>query len=142
MGNSRSGRPKTPKPENNQTLAKVNKSVPSCPSWLDPIAQKIWDETSKELEAMGVINKIDLPILALYCDGYSKYLKANIESRKEFSNQKDKIANYNYQRQSYTQVVVCAKELGITPSARSKLVVTNVEDTNNWSDTKGLLGGK
>ena len=139
---TRTGRPRKPKAEDNQTLVQADVSTPVCPSWLDSTGKSIWKTTVAELKKMQVINKIDLPILALYCDGYSRYLAYSAEAKQGFAAPKDRTANVNYQRQAYSQVVICAKELGTSPAARSKLVVTTPDDSNKWTGATGLLGKK
>jgi P27 family predicted phage terminase small subunit len=45
--------------------------IPGCPKHLLPEAKKEWRRIGPELEALGLISKIDRPALALYCQEWA-----------------------------------------------------------------------
>jgi P27 family predicted phage terminase small subunit len=56
-----------------ELTAGVNPAVeiPGCPKHLLPEAKKEWRRIGPELEALGLISKIDRPALALYCQEWA-----------------------------------------------------------------------
>ena len=46
--------------------------IPLCPKHLDKEARKIWKKTAKILSPVGIITKIDVAVLARYCQGSAK----------------------------------------------------------------------
>jgi phage terminase small subunit len=47
-----------------------------CPSWLDKEAKKEWKRIVNDLKELNLLTNIDVAVLALYCDAYSKYVQA------------------------------------------------------------------
>ena len=52
----------TPKPE---------PGIPTCPSWLSPVAKREWKRVTPELARLGLLTKLDRNILAGYCAAYA-----------------------------------------------------------------------
>lgn len=109
-----------------------------CPSWLDKEAKKEWRRIYKELEELNLLTNVDITALAIYCDAYSKYIKANkeIEEKGMFVEYTNKAGATNTienpainTAKKYADIIrrMCA-EFGLTPSARAKLALPKAEE--------------
>ncbi len=104
---------------------------PSCPTWLNPPAKKIYRRTAKLLYDMGVIGRVDQAIIAMYADSFNRYLQIKDEITGNFV----KTTNGNVvthpgiplRNQYFDQAMRCMKELGLTPSARVGLAPTGAK---------------
>lgn len=54
---------------------------PACPRHLDETAREEWDRIVPELEELGVLSRTDGAALAIYCDTYSQWVRANRDIR-------------------------------------------------------------
>lgn len=115
----------------NKNEPKPPKKAPACPKSLCAEAKKEWRRLCKELEQMGVLTNLDMGVFATYCDAYAKWKEAN-----DFLNERGLFyitpSGYPQQfpqvsiAQNYAKLMNrCAEELGLTPSARSRLVAGN-----------------
>ena len=102
-----------------------------CPEWLDSEAKKHWDILSVELQELELLTNIDVGALAICCDAYSKFIKANAEIEKHgmlvtYTNKggnKNIVPNpYVAISNKYSDVYkrYCS-EFGLTPVARLRL---------------------
>lgn len=155
-----------PKPHNLQVLngfpskqskAKRNRKPltftegrPECPDWLDDIAKDEWGKVVSELEAKGMLMKIDRFLVAAYCEYFSEwwilrkkikkdgrtYDSSKVEGQKMMRPNPDiKIANdaFKNARQLIT-------DLSLSPSARARL--TDPVDPTDTDPLEELLSGK
>jgi P27 family predicted phage terminase small subunit len=53
--------------------------TPECPDHLDATAREEWERIVPDLDAMGVLSRLDGSALALYCTAYSRWRKAQGE---------------------------------------------------------------
>lgn len=124
---------------------KPMKKAPACPKSLSAEAKKEWRRLCKELEMMGVLTGLDMGVFATYCDAYAKWKEAN-----DFLNERGLFyitpSGYPQQfpqvqiAQNYAKLMNrCAQELGLTPSARSRLIAGN--GYSDGDDMDELLGG-
>jgi P27 family predicted phage terminase small subunit len=60
----------------NKCEPRPQKTVPKCPSWLEPEAKKEWRRMSKSLEALGILTKVDAASFAGYCEAYASWKEA------------------------------------------------------------------
>ena len=115
----------------NKNEPKPLKKAPACPKSLCAEAKKEWRRLCKELEQMGVLTNLDMGVFATYCDAYAKWKEAN-----DFLNERGLFyitpSGYPQQfpqvsiAQNYAKLMNrCAEELGLTPSARSRLIAGN-----------------
>lgn len=115
----------------NQNEPKPEKKAPNCPSWLLPDAKKEWRRLSKELEAMGLLTRIDMAAFAGYCQAYARWKEAEEFISKHGSILKtasgyiQQIPQVSIAQQNLKQMRNFCSELGLTPSARSRLNITN-----------------
>ena len=132
MGGSKSGR------KNNPTLLKlvtgnpghrkINESEPEpapgkviVPDWLDEEARKKWAEV---LDNYPWITPADADTLALYCDSYSHYLKAqrlSIKTPLVKTPEGKMIKNpaWTARNEAFNQMRSAGSELGLSPSSRA-----------------------
>lgn len=116
--------------------------IPGCPAHLQPEAKKEWKRVSVELEALGLISKIDRGALAAYCSAWAetvfcekKIAELNAADPKGEAGLVG-ITPSGYQQMSvwvqirnraYERMMKFAAEFGMSPSARSR--VTASENT-------------
>lgn len=124
----------TPEPE---------REKPRRPTWLGDEAGKLWPAIAAELDAMGVLARVDQTTLALLCQALADYLAARAvvdeaaaEGEVRFCATTDKgnIIQHpavGVMNKSWERVVKLAREFGMTPSARAGL---KVEDKKPAAD--------
>lgn len=116
------------------TVAKSTK--PRCPSFLGQAAKKEWHRIANPLYDAGLLRGVDRSLLAAYCDAYGTWVEMVIDLKREDpvnvtdknfmqANPKIKIAN-----QAKADMLRLAKEFGMTPSARGRIVADDSGKTN------------
>lgn len=108
---------------------------PRRPAWLGKEAARHWSAVAAELEAMGVLARVDQVALALLCQALADYLAARAvveaaaqEGAVRFCAKTDmgNIIQHpavGVMNKSWERVVKLAREFGMTPSARAGLKV-------------------
>jgi P27 family predicted phage terminase small subunit len=121
---------------------KPKRGAPKCPSWLDAAAKKAWREIVPELDRIGVLTIVDRHILENYCRTWSRWRAAEdfISRHGEAFPIKDDAGKVKYIQQ-FPQVAITRhllsaltkmqQELGLTPSARSRI---HIEGNNEPND--------
>lgn len=100
---------------------------PRMPSFLDATAKNEWKKVLPILDEMGVTSKADGTILAVYCQMYSRWVKAEAMLKKD--GYTVQCANGYVQPSQWLGIGNTAikemksamDELGLTPKARQKL---------------------
>ncbi|WP_186320965.1 phage terminase small subunit P27 family [Bacillus mycoides] len=115
--------------------AKKDKVKP--PTWLDSFAKKEFKRIAGELLELDVITNIDVNALARYCDACSDYVTATkiIDEEGLMVEYTNKAAETNKvphplltkKKQLHEQMKSLEVELGLTPSARAKIVIPSVK---------------
>jgi P27 family predicted phage terminase small subunit len=130
----------------NKDEPKPEKGAPECPDWLDDYAKEAWSQLVPLLEAMGVLTKIDGHALAILCQTWARWRKAEefIEQNGEVYPVKDADGRVRFLKR-FPQVATaesCARtlnrfmsEFGLTPSARSRIAAPkhDADDTDGKS---------
>jgi P27 family predicted phage terminase small subunit len=112
-------------------------SAPHPPSTLNDDARNEWRRVARQLVAMGVLATIDRIALAAYCDAYAQWLAASrgikrlADSGDKYGGLLLKTTNGNIiqnplvgiANKARADMVRFAAELGMTPSARSRVQV-------------------
>lgn len=107
-----------------------------CPNWLDQVARGKWDfivSALSKMETTGqkLITKLDVDILAVYCQSYSDYVHAHNKLMKEGGGRID-IVSFDKKGGKYVQqspfvgmktraaeqMIKYAAHLGFSPSSR------------------------
>lgn len=130
----------------NASEPKPKKKAPACPKWLNEDAKREWRRLVKQLEALGVLTELDMAVFATYCDAFARWKEAE-----EFLSERGLffITPSGYPQQ-FPQVAIsqnyarlmnrCAEQLGLTPSARSR-IIAGTEGNAAGDDMEELLGG-
>ena len=132
MGGSKSGREKKPTllklVTGNPGRRPINTSEPEplpgeivAPAWLDEDALKKWSEV---LQLCPWITAADADTLALYCDSYSHYRKAQRLSIKTpvvktLEGKLIKNPAWTARNEAFNQMRSAGSELGLSPSSRA-----------------------
>ena len=131
----------------NEREPRPEMGVPSCPRWLDKDARAEWRRVVPQLDKMGLIGKIDRNALALYCDAWSQFLSIRrILKEKGFSyilssgyvQQRPEVAAYHKLQMMLRN---WCHEFGMTPSARSRMIVNGKEEEEDPFDAYLLRKG-
>ena len=101
----------------NDREPKPKRGRPRCPDWLDRTGRAKWREVVPQLDAMGVLTKIDGSALARYCHFHSWWRKID-----------DGITDANDEWRAFGNMMKVAQELrrleqefGMTPSSRTRI---------------------
>lgn len=107
----------------NKHEPKAVEGVPSKPAHIaaDPDASGYWDHAVSQLVEMKMISKADRSILESFCEAMS-LKRAAFECK-----------DYTAWSKACSQAKGCMIELGLTPSARSRLVVKEPEIEDAFS---------
>ncbi|MHC1731984.1 MAG: phage terminase small subunit P27 family [Bacteroidales bacterium] len=135
------------KRELNHYEPKPVKRAPKCPSWLEPEAKKEWRRTAKQLEELGILTEVDMAAFAGYCQAYARWREAE-----EFISKHGTIvktpSGYWQQvpqvsiAQTYLKIMnrFC-EQFGLTPSARSRIVIDKSVDADDPMEFMLFKGG-
>lgn len=114
------------------------------PKWLNKYAKRVWTEVVPELHRLGVLAKIDCGVLASYCLAMGKVAECEEKIKADglMLTMRDDKGNVKWVQPSpyasltlkwTAQARTLAAELGLTPSARTRLKVPGKEPlTNKW----------
>lgn len=115
-------------------------SQPSCPAHLSPTAKAEWKRLARPLNAIGILTQVDRAALAAFCQAYGRWVEAE-KALKTTPPLLKTPAGYIQQSPWLTisnkQMELMAKymaELGLTPSARSRLAVRIPAGPKAWED--------
>lgn len=101
--------------------------IGSPPKWLNDNAKKIYKQTANEIKSLGISDRCDTNILAIF--------SAQLDRLQVVSQLEDKeIFQERIQNDLTSSVLSLAKELGITPSARAKLRIAKVQEEDPLAD--------
>ncbi|MED4586662.1 phage terminase small subunit P27 family [Brevibacillus choshinensis] len=109
-----------------------------CPDWLDDVGKRAWEELSRELIAIGLLTNVDSKALEMAAHYYSQFVKSARTVIDEgqvimYTNAGGKsnktahpaVAISNTSMQQYLKM--CG-EFGLTPAARARLAMPQVEE--------------
>ncbi|HUS47475.1 MAG TPA: phage terminase small subunit P27 family [Phycisphaerae bacterium] len=108
-------------------------SMPEMPSWLDKTGRAEWERVGPLLHRVGVLSRVDAAALAGYCAAFSVVAKAmrsigrdgiHIGAAGEAVRRNPACTTLN---QALAQMRAYMVELGLTPSARTRLTVVTPE---------------
>ncbi|GGR37903.1 hypothetical protein GCM10010497_45980 [Streptomyces cinereoruber] len=110
-------------------------SVPDIPSWLDDEGQAEWARVVPQLDALGVLAKVDRAVLSAYCAAWSKFVAAeqllqgdDLVAERRAGNGPAKNPAWQIWREAATTVAALARDLFLTPSARLRSVKPEAAD--------------
>lgn len=106
------------------------KDLPDCPAHLSLEARKEWFRLVDVLHDMGVITVVDRAVLAAYCQAYGRWVDAEVKLKETplliktpsgYIQQSPWLSIANRQMELMGRYMA---EIGLTPAARSRLVVS------------------
>lgn len=115
-------------------------TLPTCPSWLDRVAKAEWKRVARELHRIGLLTGVDRTVLAAYCSEYSKwrmaeeYLRENgftFETQNGYVQQRPEVS---IAKSAVDNIKKLCSELGMTPSARSRIQLPEMPDVDDILD--------
>lgn len=104
-------------------------TAPNCPTWLHGEAKREWRRVVPELEPLGLATGIDRAVLAAYCQAYAEWWEME---RDIAENGRVQVVGNGYEQvrpsvsirdRARDAVHKLSRELGLTPSARSRISV-------------------
>lgn len=132
---------------------KPKPAIPDPPDHLDAEAQTEWARAAPELYALGVLSRNDRAVFAQYCVHWSRWVEAERLIRK--MRDKDdvgkgliiltKLGNWiqnpvvGVANTSARECLRCAEQLGMTPSARSRIEAHKLADLKE-DETERFFG--
>ena len=102
-----------------------------APEWLNPTARSKYQTLALELSSIGVLKSTDADVLALYCQTYAEVLELTrlVEEHGRTDSKGTRSSPYVVQlREATRQALLLSRELGLTPSARSRVVVEQSQE--------------
>jgi len=116
--------------------------TPSCPDFLDEVAQEEWYRISEILSEMGLLSTADRAALAAYCTVYSRWVHAEEQVKKFGTIVKSPEKGFPM-KSPYLTVADQAMEtmrkflveFGLTPSSRSRIRVSGKSVAEDEFDT-------
>jgi P27 family predicted phage terminase small subunit len=101
---------------------------PEPPEHLDDIGREVWERIAPALQAQGVLTPWDLELFSAYCDLVSRHRQAAVllQAGLLTRGRRDRVVTspaWRIYRDCVGLLRVLAREFGLTPSARSGLVV-------------------
>src|SRR5574340_1643069 len=111
----------------NQREPQPSTERPTCPHWLDLEAKREWRRIVPELDAMGILGKIDRAALAGYCQNWSEwrtaveYLRANGRTYTTASGQVKHRPEVLDANKAQAKMKAFLTEFGLTPASRSRI---------------------
>ncbi len=109
-------------------------TLPPPPDYLDAIARREWDRVAPELYELGVLSRLDIGVLAAMCTAHSEEVACTNLVRKQGA------VLYGPKQRPYPNPLIklaaaarrdkvrFAIELGMTPSARTRISVDRLDD--------------
>ncbi len=129
----------------NTAAPRFTRDTPRCPAWLDPDAKRVWKDLVPKLKRMGVLTEVDGGALAAYCQTFARWRKVEefIAKHGDVYPLKDQNGKFKYMQQfphvsiaRYLLQLLKAyqQEFGLTPSARTRVVVDDSESSDDMED--------
>lgn len=124
----------------NDCEPKAPRGTPSCPKQLAGEARAEWKRITAELRGMGILAKTDRAAIALYCEHFRQWSEATADVVKNGTIVKQ--PNGWHGPNPYLSVATKASaamtrllaEFGLTPSARSRIHVTDQTEDDDGLD--------
>jgi P27 family predicted phage terminase small subunit len=128
----------------NEYEPKPEKKAPPCPKWLEKEARKEWKRLAPKLEMLGVLSELDMAAFAEYCQAYARWKEAeeyisSHGSTFETANGCIMAApQVNIAKSYLAAMESAAKQFGLTPAARSRLIA-NADNGDRDDELERLL---
>lgn len=109
-------------------------TMPRCPSHLQGEARAEWKRVAKTLHQSGLLTQVDRAALAIYCQAWARWVKAEAQVARHGEVVKSAAGNVmqnpylSIANRAMKQMREMARELGMTPSARSQIKVQPLDE--------------
>ena len=114
--------------------------LPSAPRWLSDEAKREWKRLAPRLHAVGLLTEVDGLALAMLCEAFAQYMAAKTVVDSEGMLLVSEKGN-SYQHpaaglmtQARGELMKWAREFGMTPSARTRIVVDTGSEEPSLAD--------
>ena len=116
--------------------------IPKCPEGLGNVGIQEWKRVTVLMSNLGFASELDLVLIFSYCQAWEEYIEASkevtttgkvLETVKGYRYQNP---NFSIMKQAREAAFRYAKELGLTPIARSKI---RIKKPKKKSKLQGLL---
>lgn len=113
-------------------------ALPTCPAHLSATAKSEWKRLAGVLNEIGLLTRIDRTVLAAYCQAYGRWVEAErrlaetpplLKTPAGYVQVSPWITISNKQVELMTRLMA---ELGLTPSARSRLAIQLPNGPKPW----------
>ena len=123
-------------------------SQPTCPAHLSPTAKAEWKRLAQSLNGIGLLTQADRAAFAAYCQAYGRWVEAErklaetpviLKTPSGYVQASPWLAIANKQLELMAKFMA---EIGLTPSARSRLSVQMPRGPKPWDyphDPEGLI---
>jgi P27 family predicted phage terminase small subunit len=123
-------------------------SQPTCPAHLSPTAKAEWKRLARSLNGIGLLTQADRAAFAAYCQAYGRWVEAErklaetpviLKTPAGYVQASPWLAIANKQLELMAKFMA---EIGLTPSARSRLSVQMPRGPKPWDyphDPEGLI---
>jgi len=117
----------------NKSEARIPASLPTCPAHLVREAKAEWKRMAQVLYKHGLLTEVDRAALAAYCQAYGRWVKAERMVTKHgmtdwTAHGTLTVSPYvRIARQSMDDLRKLCLEFGLTPSSRSRVTATDME---------------
>ena len=126
----------------NEMQVDLVSSIPEAPEWLSEIGKQEWKKVSEQLFNIGMLHKVDLQLIAAYCNEMSLYIETETMLRNKGRIQAFRNADgtlKHTQAVPYQKIAkdALATQFGLTPVARASISApTKITNTqiNNYFD--------
>ena len=121
--------------------------LPSAPRWLSDEAKREWKRIAPRLHAVGLLTEVDGLALAMLCEAFAQYMAAKTVVDSEGMLLVSEKGN-SYQHpaaglmtQARGELLKWAREFGMTPSARTRIVVDTGSEEPSLADLLAEAAG-
>lgn len=119
----------------NDAEPRPDATIPQCPRHLTKEARAEWRRVARRLHNAGVLTYVDRGVLAVYCQAYGRWAKAEgeIERRGELvetpSGYMQQSPWVTIANKAMEQMIRAGRELGLTPASRSAIKVEKPQES-------------
>lgn len=133
----------------------VRKGLPKPPKHLSALASQEWEDMVQDLYDCGILSTTDRTVLAGYCEAYANWVESSLA--RQAASARDRTGNYGLLEITSNGNVILSPlvgannrcleivlrfcvEMGMTPSARSRVTPTGNEKPNEDHEASFLQG--
>ena len=121
--------------------------LPSAPRWLSDEAKREWKRIAPRLHAVGLLTEVDGLALAMLCEAFAQYMAAKtVVDGEGLLLVSEKGNSYQHpaaglMTQARGELLKWAREFGMTPSARTRIVVDTGSEEPSLADLLAEAAG-